>query len=97
MPGPQALRIQQQTTLTQSSYSSIRGAQPILRSLLSFIHSHLGWSLRKGVKMGLPANGQHHRVVLESPEQAPFPQCRQNLFPGHKSVKTLGKSSNRKA
>lgn len=42
MPGPQALRIQQQTTLTQSSYSSIRGAQLTLWSLLSFIHSHLG-------------------------------------------------------
>lgn len=40
--------------------------------------------------MWLPANAQHHGVVLEAPEQAPLPQCRHNLFPGHKSVKALG-------
>lgn len=41
--------------------------------------------------MRLPANRKHHGVVLEAPEQAPLPQRRYNLFPGHKSVKTLGR------
>lgn len=42
-------------------------------------------------KMALPAEGQHHGVLLKAPEQPPLPQCTHNLFPGHKSVKTLGK------
>jgi hypothetical protein len=41
--------------------------------------------------MGLPAERQYHGVVLKAPDLAPFAQCTHNLFPGHKSVKTLGK------
>lgn len=39
--------------------------------------------------MGLPANGEHHGVVLEAPEQTPLRQCGHNPLPGHKPVKAL--------
>lgn len=45
--------------------------------------------------MALPAEGQHHGVLLQAPEQPPLPQCAHNLFPGHKSVKTLGEVADR--
>lgn len=45
--------------------------------------------------MALPAEGQHHGVLLQAPEQPPLPQCAHDLFPGHKSVKTLGEVTGR--